>query len=64
LQGFDIDLIKAIGLAADFNVEFRVCPLTVLSALQSKTVDGAVSAMTINAERSKTVSRDLISKLG
>jgi len=53
----DIDLIKAIGLAADFNVEFRSMPLDgIIPALQSKTVDGAVSAMTINAERSKTVS--------
>ncbi len=57
LQGFDIDLIKAIGLAADFNVEFRSMPFDgIIPALQSKTVDGAVSAMTINAERSKTVS--------
>ena len=57
LQGFDIEIMKAIGEAAGFNVQFQSMPFDgIIPALQSKTVDGAVSAMTINAERSKTVS--------
>jgi len=57
LEGFDIDLMKAIGKAADFEVEFQSLPFDgIIPALQSKTVDAAISAITINAERSKTVS--------
>ncbi len=57
LQGFDIDLIKAISKAADFEIEFQSLPFEgIIPALQSKTVDAAIAAMTINAERSKTVS--------
>jgi len=57
LEGFDIDLMNAIGKAADFEVQFQSLPFDgIIPALQAKTVDAAISSMTINAERSKTIS--------
>jgi arginine/lysine/histidine/glutamine transport system substrate-binding/permease protein len=57
LEGFDIDLMKAIGKAGGFEVEFQSLPFDgIIPALQAKTVDAAISSITINAERSKTIS--------
>ncbi|HEY9635642.1 MAG TPA: ABC transporter permease subunit [Coleofasciculaceae cyanobacterium] len=57
LEGFDIDLMKAIGKAGGFEVKFQSLPFDgIIPALQAKTVDAAISSMTINAERSKTIS--------
>ncbi|MEJ1932778.1 basic amino acid ABC transporter substrate-binding protein, partial [Nostoc sp. NIES-2111] len=57
LQGFSIDLMNAIAHAASFKVDFQSLPFDgIISALQSKTVDAAISSITITAERSKTVS--------
>jgi len=57
LEGFDIDLIKAIGKAGGFDVQFQSLPFDgIIPALQANTVDAAISAITINAERSKTIS--------
>jgi arginine/lysine/histidine/glutamine transport system substrate-binding/permease protein len=57
LEGFDIDLMNAIGKAADFEVQFQSLPFDgIIPALQAKTVDAAISSITINAERSKTIS--------
>jgi len=57
LEGFDIDLMNAIGEAAGFKVEFQSLPFDgIIPGLQAGTVDAAISGMTITAERSKTVS--------
>lgn len=57
LQGFSIDLMNAIATAASFKVDFQSLPFDgIIPALQSKTVDAAISSITITAERSKTVS--------
>jgi arginine/lysine/histidine/glutamine transport system substrate-binding/permease protein len=57
LEGFDIDLMKAAGEASGVTVEFQSLPFDgIIPALQAGTVDAAISAMTITAERAKTVS--------
>lgn len=57
LQGFDIDLMNAIGKAAGFNVQFQSLPFDgIIPALQARTVDAAISAITITEERAKTIS--------
>ncbi len=57
LEGFDIDLMKAIGREAGLKVEFESLPFDgIIPALQSGTVDAAISGMTITAERAQTVS--------
>lgn len=56
LEGFDIDLMNAIGEQAGMKVEFQSLPFDgIIPALQAGTVDAAISAMTITAERSKNV---------
>ncbi len=56
LVGFDIDIVRAIGKAAGFEVQFQSLPFDgIIPALQAKTIDAAVSAMTITAERQKVV---------
>jgi len=55
--GFDVDLINAIAKAANFQIKFQSVPFEgMIPALQAKTVDTAVGAMGITAERSKTIS--------
>ncbi|MBF2078651.1 MAG: basic amino acid ABC transporter substrate-binding protein, partial [Synechococcales cyanobacterium T60_A2020_003] len=57
LEGFDIDLMNAIGEAAGFTVEFESLPFDgIIPALQAGTIDAAISAMTITPERAETVS--------
>ncbi|MCU0570996.1 MAG: basic amino acid ABC transporter substrate-binding protein [Oculatellaceae cyanobacterium Prado106] len=57
LEGFDIDLFKAIGEASGFTVEFQSLPFDgIIPALQAGTIDAAISAMTITKERAQTVS--------
>lgn len=57
LEGFDLDLFKAVGEASGFTVEFQSLPFDgIIPALQAGTVDGAISAITITKERAKTVS--------
>ena len=56
-DGFDIELMNAIGEAAGFEVEFESLPFDgIIPALQAGTVDAAISAMTITEERLETVS--------
>lgn len=56
LQGFDIDLMNAIGETAGFEVQFESLPFDgIIPALQAGTVDAAISGMTITEERSQTV---------
>jgi arginine/lysine/histidine/glutamine transport system substrate-binding/permease protein len=57
LVGFDIDLMRAIGEASGLEIEFQSLPFDgIIPALQANTVDAAISAITMNAERSKTIS--------
>ncbi|MEH2061978.1 MAG: ABC transporter permease subunit [Nostoc sp.] len=57
LQGFSIDLMNAIALAANFKVDFQSLPFDgIIPALQAKTVDAAISSITITEERAKSVS--------
>jgi arginine/lysine/histidine/glutamine transport system substrate-binding and permease protein len=56
LQGFSIDLMNAIAYAGNFRVEFQSLPFDgLIPAVQAKTIDGAISSMTISEERAKTV---------
>ncbi len=57
IQGFDVDVIRAVGRAAGFGVEFRNITFDgIIPSLQAGTVDAAVAAMTITEARSKAVS--------
>ena len=54
--GFDIDLFKAIGEEAGLEIQFQSMPFDgLIPALQSQTIDAAISGMTITAERGQTV---------
>jgi arginine/lysine/histidine/glutamine transport system substrate-binding/permease protein len=56
LQGFDIDLMNAIGEAAGVEIQFESLPFDgIIPALQAGTVDAAISGMTITEERLQTV---------
>lgn len=56
IQGFDIDVIRAIGQEAGFTVQFQSIAFDgIIPALQAQTVDAAVGAMTITPARSKVV---------
>ncbi|RCJ16611.1 glutamine ABC transporter substrate-binding protein [Nostoc sp. ATCC 43529] len=56
LEGFDIDLINAIAQVAGFRVSFENLPFDgMISALQAKRVDAAISGITITTERLKTI---------
>ncbi|MBK1989068.1 ABC transporter permease subunit [Sphaerospermopsis aphanizomenoides BCCUSP55] len=56
LEGFSIDLMRAVAAAANFQVEFQSLPFDgMIPALQAKTIDAAISSMTITEERAKTV---------
>ncbi len=56
LDGFDIDLMTAIGETAGLEVQFESLPFDgIIPALQAGTVDAAISGMTITEERLQTV---------
>ncbi|WP_396229710.1 ABC transporter permease subunit [Geminocystis sp. NIES-3709] len=56
LQGFDIDLMKAIGNEVGLEMVFESLPFDgLIPALQSNTIDAAVSGITITAERGQSV---------
>ncbi|WP_198011352.1 basic amino acid ABC transporter substrate-binding protein [Synechococcus sp. PCC 7335] len=56
LQGFDIDLMRAIGEKAGKTVEFESLPFDgLIPALQGASIDAAISGMTITEERADTV---------
>ncbi len=56
LQGFSIDLMNAIANAGNFKINFQTVPFDgLIPALQAKTLDVAISSMTITEERAKTV---------
>ncbi|ACC81409.1 ABC transporter permease subunit [Nostoc punctiforme] len=57
LEGFSIDLMNAIAVAAKFKVDFQSMPFDgMIPALAAKTVDAAISSITITEERAKTIS--------
>jgi len=57
LEGFDVELMEAMGRAGDFNVEWVSLPFDgIIPALQSGQVNAAISGMTITPERSQAVS--------
>lgn len=56
IQGFDIDIINAIGKSAGFQPKFENLRFDgMIAALQAGTVDAAVAGMTITADRAKVV---------
>jgi arginine/lysine/histidine/glutamine transport system substrate-binding/permease protein len=56
LTGFDIELLKAVGEAGGFQVEFQESQFDgMIPALQAGSIDGAISAMTIKPERAQVV---------
>ncbi|MEB3264679.1 MAG: ABC transporter permease subunit [Synechococcus sp.] len=56
LQGFDIDLIRAIGKTTGHTVDFVSLPFDgLIPALQGGSLDMVISAMTITAERAQAV---------
>ena len=56
LTGFDIDLIKAIGQEASLNIQIESLPFDgIIPALQSGTIQAAISGITITSERAKSI---------
>lgn len=56
LEGFDIDLMTAIGEKAGKTIEFDSLPFDgLIPALQGASIDAAISGMTITDERAETV---------
>ncbi|MBD2435237.1 basic amino acid ABC transporter substrate-binding protein [Nostoc sp. FACHB-110] len=56
LEGFDIDLMNAIAKAVKLTVKFESLPFDgMISTLQAKKVDAAISGITITPERRQTV---------
>jgi arginine/lysine/histidine/glutamine transport system substrate-binding and permease protein len=57
VQGFSYDVMKAIARAAGFKVNFQSIPFDgIIPAVQAKTIDAAISSITITEERAKTIS--------
>lgn len=57
LEGFDIDLMNAIGEVMGVNIQFESLPFDgIIPALQANTIDAAISGITITAERAQSVS--------
>ena len=55
-EGFDIDLMNAIGEQAGKTIEFSSLPFdSLISALQGSSIDAAISGMTITPERAEAV---------
>ena len=49
--------MRAIGEEADLNIDFRNLPFDgIIPALQARTVEAAISGMTITAERAQAIS--------
>ena len=56
LEGFDIDLMNAIGERAGKTIEFESLPFDgLIAALQGGSIDAAISGMTITEEREESV---------
>lgn len=60
MVGFDVDLIKAINEVTDLNIEIQTYDFKgLIPALESASIDGAISAMTITEERAEKVNFSL-----
>lgn len=56
ITGFDIDLIKAIGKQAGHPIELVALPFDgIIPALQARSIDAAISAITITPERARAI---------
>jgi len=56
ITGFDIDLMEAIGQQSGHTIEWVPLPFDgLIPALQARSVDAAISAMTITAERARAI---------
>lgn len=56
IEGFDIDLMTAIGEKSGKTIEFQNLPFdSLISALQGGTIDAAISGMSIKPERAEVV---------
>ncbi|WP_392534967.1 basic amino acid ABC transporter substrate-binding protein [Nostoc sp. C117] len=56
LEGFDIDLMNALAKVVGFAIQFESLPFDgMISTLEAKRVDAAISGITITAERLKTI---------
>ena len=56
LEGFDIDLMKAIGEEAKVKIEFVSLPFDgIIPALQAGTIEAAISGITITPERAQAL---------
>ncbi len=56
-QGFSYDLMNAVASAGGFKVNFQSIPFDgIIPALKAKTLDAAISSITITEERAKAVS--------
>lgn len=54
--GFDIDLFRAIGEEAGLEIQFQSMPFDgLIPALQTQSIDAAISGMTITPERAQTI---------
>lgn len=60
LVGFDVDLIEAINEVAGLDIEIQTYDFKgLIPALESASIDGAISAMTITEERAQKVNFSL-----
>lgn len=56
ISGFDVDLIEAIGREAGHPIELVALPFDgIIPALQARSIDAAISAITITAERARAI---------
>ncbi|MDX2213924.1 MAG: basic amino acid ABC transporter substrate-binding protein [Oculatellaceae cyanobacterium bins.114] len=56
LEGFDIDLIRAVAEAGGFTLDLQQLPFDgIIPALQAGTMDATISTMTITPERAEVV---------
>lgn len=56
ITGFDVDLIKAIGKQAGHPIELVALPFDgIIPALQARSIDAAISAITITPERARAI---------
>ena len=56
ITGFDVDLMEAIGREAGHPIELVALPFDgIIPALQAHSIDAAISAITITAERARAI---------
>ncbi|MCP9850025.1 ABC transporter permease subunit [Cyanobium sp. Morenito 9A2] len=56
IRGFDVDLIEAIGQQAGHPIELVALPFDgIIPALQARSINAAISAITITAERARAI---------